>query len=56
MENDSSEDVNDSARREAYLYKGKSIKQSTDIRVEEEPVSQRPFEELALVILRAMGS
>ena len=53
MGDDSRGECSDPARRVARLSKGKAIKQSTDIRQEEERLD---LEDLAHAILRAVGS
>ena len=56
MGDDNIGEVSDPAKRVARLTKGKSIKQSTGIRQEEEPISHKRFEDLAHAILRAVVS
>lgn len=56
VRDDNSEEVGNLARRVTQPNKGKSIKQSTSIRLNEEPVSRQRFEQLAHIILQAMGS
>ena len=56
MRDDSSIEGSDPARRVARISKGKGIKQSTGVRLVEEPISHKHFEDLAHAILRAVGS
>ena len=56
MRDDSSNEGSDPARRVARVNKGKSIKQSTGVHQEEEPISYKRFEDLAHAILRVVGS
>ena len=45
----------DSTRRASRLEKGKFVKQSIGIQPDEEPVTHKHFEDLAHLILRAVG-
>ena len=56
MEDDSSGEGSDPTRRVAHLSKDKSVKQSTGIRQDEEPISHKHFEDLIHAILRVIGS
>lgn len=56
MRDDNWDEGNDPTRRVTQLNKGKSVKQSTGIRQDEEHISHKRFEDLAHAILRAMGS
>ena len=55
-EDHGSDERGDSTRKASRLEKGKSVKQSADIQPDEEPVTHKHFENLAHVILKAVGS
>ena len=55
-EDHDSDESGDSTRRVYRLDKGKSIKQSTGIHPDEEPVTHKHFEDLAHAILRTIRS
>ena len=56
VEDHDNDERGDSTRRASRLDKGKSIKQSTGIHHDKEPVTHKHFEDLAHAILRAVGS